>query len=111
MERNQNSVKLSGYAGSDPVIVYFSEDKKMARMSLGVHEYFKNGTGELVEQTLWFSLVFWNAKVALVEQFVRKGAAVCVEGKLGAQHYTDKQGVKRYTTEIVVSTLELMPSL
>lgn len=106
-ELHQNTVFLSGFAGSDPVIVHFSEDKRMARLSLGVHEFFKNISGELVEQTLWFNLVFWNGKVNLVENIVRKGAAIRIEGKLNSQSYVDKEGLKRFNTEVVVHLLEL----
>lgn len=109
MNQNQNSVCLTGFAGADPVIVYFAEDKKMARVNLVVHEFFRNSLGEMIEQTLWFSLIFWNGKVELVEQVVRKGAHLYIEGRLSAQHYIDKNGVKRYSTEIVVQKMELKP--
>lgn len=109
MNQNQNSVCLTGFAGSDPVIVYFAEDKKMARVNLGVHEFFRNSLGDMVEQTLWFSLIFWNGKVDLVDQIVRKGAHISIEGRLSAQHYIDKHGIKQYSTEIVVHRMELKP--
>jgi single-strand DNA-binding protein len=108
MENVRNSVRLTGYAGADPVIVNFAEEKKMARLSLGVHEFYKNSLGEAVDQTQWFNLIFWNQKVELVEDVVRKGAALRVEGKLSAQTYTGKNGDQRYTTEIVVNDLEVV---
>lgn len=107
MERVKNSVRLTGYAGADPVIVNFAE-KKMARLSLGVHEFYKNSLGEAVDQTQWFNLIFWNQKVELIEGIVKKGAALRISGKLSAQTYTDKNGDQRYTTEIVVHDLEVI---
>lgn len=107
MEKEKNCVRLTGYAGTDPVIVNFAAEKKMARLSLGVHEFYRNSLGEAVDQTQWFNLIFWNEKVALVEDFVRKGTAVRIEGKLSAQTYTDKNGEQRYTTEVVVYALEI----
>ena len=108
MESVRNSVRLTGYAGIDPVIVNFAEEKRMARLSLGVHEFFKNSLGEAVDQTQWFNLIFWNQKVELVEDAVKKGAALRIEGKLSSQSYTDKNGDQRYATEVVVNELEII---
>jgi len=108
MEKIKNSVRLTGYAGIDPVLVNFANDKRMARISLGVHEFYKNSLGEAVDQTQWFNLIFWNQKVELVENIVKKGTALRVEGKLSSQTYTDKNGEQRYSTEIVVNELEVV---
>lgn len=108
MEKVKNSVRLTGYAGADPVIITFASEKKLARLSIGVHEFYKNSQGEAVDQTQWFQLVFWNQKVELVEDVVKKGAALRVEGKLSVQAYTDKAGEQRYMTEIVVNELEIV---
>jgi single-strand DNA-binding protein len=108
MERVTNSVRLTGYAGADPVIITFASEKKLARLSLGVHEFYKNSLGEAVDQTQWFQLVFWNQKVELVEDIVKKGSQLRIEGKLSVQAYTDKAGEQRYMTEIVVNELELV---
>ena len=108
MDRVRNSVRLTGYAATDPVIVSFITGKKMARLSIGVHEFFKNGLGEAIDQTQWFNLIFWNQKVELIENIVKKGMAMQVEGKLSAQTYTDKNGDQRYTTEIIIHKLEVV---
>lgn len=108
MEKVKNSVRLTGYAGTDPVIINFAEGKKMAKLSLGVHEFYKNSQGEAVDQTQWFNLVFWNQKADLAEGLVKKGAALQVEGKLSSQSYTDKNGEVRYSTEVIVFELELV---
>jgi len=108
MESIKNSVRLMGFAGSDPVIINFASEKRMARVSIAVNEFYKTTTGEAVNQTQWFSLIFWNKKVALVENAVRKGTRFSIEGKLHTQAYTDKKGELRHTMEIVVNNIELL---
>lgn len=108
MERIKNSVRLTGFAGIDPVVVNFANEKKMARLSLGVHEFYKNSLGEAVDQTQWFNLIFWNQKVELVEHIVKKGSAMRIEGKLSTQTYTDKNGEQRHVTEIIVNNMEVV---
>lgn len=108
MDKTKNSVRLTGYAGTDPVILNFAAEKKMVRISLGVHEFYKNSLGEAVDQTQWFNLVFWNSKAGLIEGLVKKGMALRIEGKLNSQKYTDKNGDQRYSTEILVNSLEIV---
>lgn len=108
MKRFKNRVQLSGFAGTDPVIVNFSEEKRMARLSLALDEFYKNKEGELHTRTQWFNLVFWNAKAAQAEQLIRKGTGISIEGSLHIQRYTDKKGESRFSTEIFVSHLELL---
>ncbi|TDQ07520.1 single-stranded DNA-binding protein [Pedobacter metabolipauper] len=108
MNNIKNSIRLTGFAGTDPVVIDFSENKKMARLSVAVNEFYKNGAGEAVNQTQWFNLVFWNNKVSLVDNVVKKGTEFTIEGKLSTQIYTDKKGEQRFATEIIVSSLELV---
>jgi single-strand DNA-binding protein len=107
MENSKNSVRLTGFAGTDPIIVDFAPDKRMARISVAVNEYYKNSSGEAVNHTQWFNLIFWNKKVELVEDLVKKGANISIEGKLSTQSYVDKKGEQRFSTEIIVNALEL----
>lgn len=108
MENIKNSVRLMGFAGSDPVIISFTNEKKMARISIAVNEFYKNAAGDAVNQTQWFNLIFWNKKVDLVENVIKKGSRFSIEGKLNTQTYTDKKGELRHTTEIVVNSIELV---
>lgn len=107
METKKNNVRLTGFAGADPVIINFANNKRMARISIAVNEFYKNTTGEPVNQTQWFNLVFWNKKVDLVETVVKKGTKFSIEGKLSTQSYTDKKGEERRPIEIIVEQLEL----
>ncbi|TCC87112.1 single-stranded DNA-binding protein [Pedobacter hiemivivus] len=107
MEKVRNSVRLTGFAGTDPVIINFANEKRMARLSIAVNEVYKNSQGVSVNQTQWFSLIFWNKRVELVERAVRKGTRFSIEGKLNMQSYKDKAGDLRYSTEVVVTAIEL----
>jgi len=108
MNNLKNSVRLAGFAGSDLVVTSFESNKKVARVSIAINEYFKNKVGEDNKQTQWFNLVFWNAKADEAEKLVKKGAELAVEGRLVSQIYTAKDGQKRYATEIVVNEIELV---
>lgn len=108
MENIKNSVRLMGFAGSDPVLLHFENQKRLARVSIAVNEFYKNSVGEAVNQTQWFNLVFWNKKVELVENIMKKGTQFRVEGKLNTQSYTDKKGELRNTFEIVVNSIEII---
>jgi single-strand DNA-binding protein len=110
MEKVKNSVKLIGHVGADPEIKNLANDKKLARVSIGVNESFKKKPGAEAGKTQWFNLVFWNGKTDLLEDKVFKGTAVAIEGRLVTNCYTDKKGETRYSTEIVVNTLELATS-
>jgi len=108
MSNEKNSVRLTGFAGTDPVIVDFANHKRLARISLAVNESYRTSSGELVTQTQWVNLAFWNKKVELIEGLVKKGTGFSIEGRLTTQSYKDKKGEPRYTTEIVVNTVEMM---
>lgn len=107
MEKVRNSVRLTGFAGTDPIIINFANEKRLARISIAVNEVYKNSLGASMNQTQWFNLIFWNKKVELVERAVRKGTRFSIEGKLNIQSYKDKSGEMRYSTEVVVNAMEL----
>ena len=111
MNNVKNSVRLTGFAGTDPVIVDFTNHKRLARVSLAVNESYRNSSGELVTQTQWVNLAFWNKKVELIEGLVKKGTGFSIEGRLTTQTYKDKKGEQRFTTEIVVNTVEMMAAV
>jgi single-strand DNA-binding protein len=111
MNKVKNSVRLSGFAGTDPVIIDFENNKRLATLCIAVHESFRNRLGELETQTQWINLAFWNKKVALVEGRVKKGTPLSVEGRLTMHRYTDKKGELRFATEIVVEHVEMTAEL
>lgn len=108
MNNVRNSVRLVGFVGNELVVTPLENNKKVARVSVAINEYFKTKSGEESKQTYWFNLVFWNAKAEEAQQLIKKGSEIAVEGKLTSQVYTGKDGMKRYTTEIVVNELQLV---
>ena len=108
MNNLRNSVRLVGFAGSDLIVTPLDNNRKVARVSVAINEYYKTKTGEESKQTQWFNLAFWNAKADEAVKLIKKGAEITVEGKLVSQIYTTKDGQKRYTTEIVVHDVQLV---
>lgn len=110
MNALRNKVQLIGNLGADPEIKQMENGKKLAKVSLATNESYKNNSGELVKETQWHNLVIWGKTAEVAEQFLTKGSEVVVEGKLVTRNYTDKEGVKRYVTEIQVNELLLLGS-
>ena len=82
--------------------------KKFARFSMATNEVYKNANGEKVTETQWHNLVAWGKVADLVEKHLAKGSEVAIEGKLINNNYTDKEGNKKYSTEVHVNELLLM---
>ncbi len=108
MNALKNKVQLIGNVGNAPEIKLFDGGKKVAKLTLATNESFKNEKGEKIIDTQWHQLVAWGKNAVIIENFVTKGKEIAVEGKLTYNHYTDKNGDKRYSTEIVVSDILLM---
>lgn len=98
----KNSVRLIGRLGKDPDIRTFESGKKNASFSLATNEAFYNGEGEKVDDTQWHNIVVWGNKVETVEQYLKKGSEIAIEGKLINRSY-EKEGEKRYITEVSVN--------
>ena len=103
----RNKVTLIGHTGKEVEIVNF-ENGKIAKVTLATNDYYTNSLGEKVEETQWHNLVV-NGKLAdIMEKYVQKGKEIAVEGKLTYRTYDDKDGQKRYITEIRVEELVLL---
>lgn len=107
MENVNNKVVLSGFAGADAEIKFFSEKQKLAKVRLAVNDYYKNTSGEEVKNTQWFNLTFWNAKADFAEKEIKKGTKLTIEGRLVNNFYEAKDGSKRYSIEIFVNEIHL----
>jgi single-strand DNA-binding protein len=103
MNTLRNSVRLVGNLGMDPEVKTFDTNKKLARLSIATNDSYKNDKGERITDTQWHNLVFWGAQAKLAEDLLKKGDEVAIEGKISNRSYVDKDGVKRYTNEIVVN--------
>lgn len=105
MSNLTNSVQLIGRPGNNPVIREFSNGK-MARFSIAVSDQ-RMVNNQWVGETYWHNIVAWGKTADAVEQIVKKGVKVQLEGKLVSRAWSDKTGLKHYSTEIVLNTIEL----
>lgn len=103
MNTLKNSVRLVGNLGMDPEVKNFENNRKLAKIAIATNESYKNDKGEKITDTQWHNLVMWNAQAKLAEEYLKKGDEIAIEGKLSSRSYVDKDGNKRYTTEIVVN--------
>ncbi len=108
MNALRNKVQLIGRLGQDPEIVNFENGKQLAKFSLATDDSYKDQNGQRVERTDWHNVVVWGNLVKVVENYVTKGKEIAVEGKLTTRSWEDKEGIKRYTTEIVCNELLLL---
>ncbi len=108
MNSLRNKVQLIGNLGDDPVIKTFDSGKKMARISLATSDVYKDSEGKKISETQWHNLVVWGKTADVVEKYLKKGNEVAVEGKITYRNYEDKNGDKKYFTEIVVNDLVML---
>ncbi len=104
----KNKVQLIGNLGNNPEIRTIDGGKKMARFSVATNETYRSAKGEKVTETQWHNLIAWGKVAEIAEQFLNKGSEVAIEGKLVNRNYTDKEGIKRYVTEIQVNEILLL---
>lgn len=108
MSTLRNKVQLIGNVGNDPEIVNLESGKKLAKFSIATNESYKNAKGEKVTDTQWHNVVAWGKTAEIIENFVTKGKEIGVDGKLTSRSYDDKDGNKRYVTEIVCNELLML---
>jgi len=106
----RNRVQLIGNLGNAPEIRKTDGGRKLVRFSVATNESYKNSNGDKVTETQWHNLVAWGKLADVAEKFLNKGTEVAIEGKLINRNYTDKEGVKKYVTEIQVNELLLLGS-
>jgi single-strand DNA-binding protein len=104
----KNKVQLIGNLGNNPEIKTFDGGKKMAKFSIATNESYRSASGEKVTETQWHSLVAWGKLAEIIEKYISKGSEVAVEGKLTYRTFNDKDGNKRYFTEIQVNELLML---
>ena len=107
MQTLVNKVQLIGHLGMDPEVKNF-ENGKMLRISIATDASYKDKDGNKVQDTHWHTLVGWNKIAELGEQFFKKGKHVAIEGMLVNRSYQDKEGVKRYATEVKLEQFLLL---
>jgi single-strand DNA-binding protein len=110
MNNLKNSVRLIGHLGQHPEVKELSNGKKLTKFSLAINESYKNENGERITDTQWHNITVWGKQAELVEKLLKKGSEVAIEGKLTNNTYLDKEGIKRYATDIVLSEFVLLGS-
>jgi single-strand DNA-binding protein len=105
MKSLRNSVQLIGHLGKDPEVKSFDSGNKLASFSIATTDKYKNAKGEKIEDTQWHNIVIWGKLAEVAEKYLKKGAEVCVEGKLVHRTYETSAGEKRYITEINVNDM------
>lgn len=104
-----NKVFLIGRLGKDPVVKHFQNDSAIAEFSIATTESYKDKEGKWVDVTDWHNAKCPNKfSAALAEKLLKKGSLVHIEGKLKTRNYDDKDGNKRYVTEVVVENFKLL---
>ena len=104
----KNRVQLMGNLGKDPEVREFDGGKRMARFSLATNERFTFGDGQAKEDTQWHGVVAWGRVAEQVSQQLRKGARITMEGRLVHRSYETKEGQKRYITEVVMNSFQVV---
>ena len=104
-----NKVILIGHLGSDPETKSFDDGMMVANVNIATSETYKNKQGEKQEKTEWHSLVFWGKSAEILKRYSKKGSRIYVEGKLETRSW-ETDGMKKYKTEVICSTLKLMDS-
>ena len=110
MNALRNKVQLIGNLGSNPEVINLDSGKKLAKFSIATNEIYKNAQGEKVTDTQWHNVITWNKTAEIVEKYLSKGNEVAIEGKLVTRTYEDKEGVKKYITEVVANELLMLGS-
>lgn len=108
MNAIKNKVQLIGNLGSAPEVKDLDNGNKIARFSLATSEYYVNKKGEKVNETQWHNIVIWGKLADIAGRYLQKGSQVVIEGKLSNRNYTDKEGAKKYFTEIVANEMLML---
>jgi single-strand DNA-binding protein len=104
-----NKVILVGNLGKDPEVRHLESGAVVANFPLATSETYKDRkTGERITQTEWHNVVIWRGLAEVAEKYLKKGSSVYVEGKLRTRSWDDKDGNKRYTTEIVADNMTML---
>ncbi len=108
MNAMRNKVQLIGHVGQEPEIKTFDGGRKVANITIATNDSYTNDKGEKVEQTEWHRVAAWGKLAEIIEKYVDKGKEIAVEGKLTHRSYDDKDGSKRYITEVVANDILLL---
>ena len=104
----KNRVQLIGRVGQDPEVKTLEGGKKLATITIATNDVYYKENGDKEEQTEWHRVTAWGKTAEIIEKYVTKGREIGIEGKLTHRSYDDKNGEKRYVTEIVANEVLLL---
>ena len=103
-----NKVILVGNLGKDPEVRYLPNGSAVANITLATSRKYKDKNGEMVEETEWHRVTFFDKLAEIVGQYLKKGRSVFVEGRIKTRKYTDKDGVEKYATDIIANEMQML---
>jgi len=103
-----NKVILVGNVGKDPEVRHLDNGVAVASFTLATSETYRNKENQKVTNTEWHNIVIWRGLADVVEKYVKKGSSLYIEGKIKTRSWDDKEGNKRYTTEIVADNMQML---
>lgn len=106
--RGVNRVMLIGNLGKDPDVQYLEGNIGVAKFPLATTETYKDRTGKLISQTEWHTVVLWRGLADLAQKYLHKGSLIYVEGRLRTRSWDDKEGVRKFATEVVADNLIML---
>ncbi len=99
---------LVGNLGKDPEVQYLESGTAVAKFSLATTESYTNKEGKKIDDTEWHNIVLWRGLAEVAEKYLKKGNSVYIEGKIKTRSWDDKEGNKKYMTEIVGDNLVML---
>lgn len=108
MNNLRNKVQLIGHLGVDPEIKLFDSGKKKVNLSIATSEKYNNSNGDKIEQTQWHNVIGWEKIADVAEKYLHKGSEIAIDGKIQYRSYEDKNGDKKYITEILIHELLML---
>lgn len=108
MNNLRNKIQLIGNLGTDPEVKKFDSGKKKVNLSLATSDNYYNANGDKVDQTQWHNVIAWGKTADIAEKYLRKGSEIAIDGKIQYRSYEDKNGEKKYITEIVINEILML---
>jgi len=103
-----NKVILIGNLGKDPDLRYTPSGQAVATFSLATNDRYKDKDGQMVERAEWHNIVVWGKQAETAKEYLKKGRQIFVEGRIAYRTYDDREGNKRYITEVVAQRLQFL---
>lgn len=108
MEKTVNKVELDGFVGINPEIKTIGNGGKFLRFTLATSQSYKDKDGNWVRNTTWHNVVMWNSVAETAANEIKKGSRITLTGRINNRAFNGKDGAKRYTTEIIVSSYKIV---